>query len=112
MVAPWTRVRLSQWGRWCRGRPMSGYPSASAFVHANEGQRGGDVGDMPSEIAEIDRAVAEVHDELRQALFAGYVWAGPFRLRAIRLRWSVSTLRRRLAEAEREVELNLAQFGS
>jgi DNA-directed RNA polymerase specialized sigma24 family protein len=108
-VTPWTRVRLSQWGRWCRGRIMTGYPSASAFTHANEGARSLDEGTMPAEIEEIDRAVAAVRDEQRQALFACYVWVGPFTLRAIRLRWSVSTLRRRVADGEREVERNLSQ---
>lgn len=78
-------------------------------MHANEGARSLDEGSMPSEIEEIDRAVAGVRLEQRQALFACYVWTGPFTLRAIRLHWSVSTLRRRVADGEREVERNLAQ---
>ena len=78
-------------------------------MHANEGARSLDEGAMPAEIEEIDRAVAAARHEQRQALFACYVWTGPFTLRAIRLRWSVSTLRRRVTEGEREVERNLTQ---
>ena len=109
MVAVWTRVRLSQWGRWCRGRMPTGYPTASAFVHANEGQRGDGGCEMPSTIGEVDRAIAELRQELRQAIFAGYVWSGPFGERARRLRWPRSTLSRRLARAESHVERNLSE---
>lgn len=108
MVAVWTRVRLSQWGRWCRGRLPTGYPTASAFVHANEGQRGDGGNEMPHEIHEIDRAVAALRAELRQAVMAGYVWSGPFCQRALRLQLSTSTLRRHLSRAEAQVERMLS----
>lgn len=82
----------------------TGYPTASAFVHANEGQRGEGERDMPHAIYEIDRAVAALRSELRQAVMAGYVWSGPFTSRALRLQLSTSTLRRQLSRAEAQVE--------
>lgn len=104
MVAVWTRVRLSQWGSWCRGRLPTGYPTASAFVHANEGARCRDEGTMPAELAEVERAVAALRQELRQATIAGYVWRGPWRERAGRIGVSAATLRRHLVRAEAQVE--------
>ena len=109
MVAVWTRVRLSQWGSWCRGRLPTGYPTASAFVHAGEGARCRDEGaDMPHDLREVEQAVATLRQELRQATIAGYVWRGPFSERARRLDISSSTLRRQLLRAEAQVERNLS----
>lgn len=96
----WTRVRLGQWGRWCRGGMQTGYPSRSAFVRAGEGARGDDVLTLPDELAEVERAVNASESDLRQALHAAYIWRGPMWLRAVRLGVSESTLRRRISRAE------------
>jgi hypothetical protein len=107
-VIEWTRVRLSQWGRWCRGGVQTGYPSRSAFVRAGEGARGqGDGPDLPPSIEEVERAVRALSAELRQAIHAVYVWRGPFWVRAVRVGASERTLRRRVREAEQRVNFAL-----
>jgi hypothetical protein len=100
----WTRVRLGQWGKWCRGRSVSGYPSASAFMFANSGSRASNDGqDVPSDIAEIDAAVAKVPAPLRQVLIMFYCTTGPLWFKAGRLYISRRTMMRRLRTAEEKV---------
>jgi hypothetical protein len=107
-VIEWTRVRLSQWGRWCRGGVQTGYPSRSAFVRAGEGARGEGSGpELPPSIEEVEQAVRALSAELRQAIHAVYVWRGPFWVRAVRVGASERTLRRRVREAERLVNFAL-----
>jgi hypothetical protein len=107
-VIEWTRVRLSQWGRWCRGGVQTGYPSRSAFVRAGEGARGEGSGpDLPPSIEEVEQAVRTLSAELRQAIHAVYVWRGPFWVRAVRVGASERTLRRRVREAEQRVNFAL-----
>lgn len=100
----WTRVRLGQWGKWCRGRNISGYPSASAFMFANMGSRAsGDGLDVPQDIAEIDAAVAKIPAPLRQVLVIYYCTTAPLWFKAGRLYISRRTLMRRLRTAEEKV---------
>lgn len=107
-VIEWTRVRLSQWGRWCRGGVQTGYPSRSAFVRAGEGARGESGGlDLPPSIEEVEQAVRALSAELRQAIHAVYVWRGPFWVRAVRVGASERTLRRRVREAEQRINFAL-----
>ena len=107
-VIEWTRVRLSQWGRWCRGGVQTGYPSRSAFVRAGEGARGqGDGPDLPPSIEEVEQAVRALSADQRQAIHAVYVWRGPFWVRAVRVGASERTLRRRVREAEQRVNFAL-----
>jgi hypothetical protein len=107
-VIEWTRVRLSQWGRWCRGGVQTGYPSRSAFVRAGEGARGEGSGpELPPSIEEVEQAVRALSAELRQAIHAVYVWRGPFWVRAVRVGASERTLRRRVREAEQRVNFAL-----
>jgi hypothetical protein len=107
-VIEWTRVRLSQWGRWCRGGVQTGYPSRSAFVRAGEGARGEGSGpDLPPSIEEVEQAVRTLSADQRQAIHAVYVWRGPFWVRAVRVGASERTLRRRVREAEQRVNFAL-----
>ena len=107
-VIEWTRVRLSQWGRWCRGGVQTGYPSRSAFVRAGEGARGEGSGpELPSSIEEVEQAVRTLSADQRQAIHAVYVWRGPFWVRAVRVGASERTLRRRVREAEQRVNFAL-----
>ena len=109
-VIEWTRVRLSQWGRWCRGGVQTGYPSRSAFVRAGEGARGEGSGpELPPSIEEVEQAVRALSAELRQAIHAVYVWRGPFWVRAVRVGASERTLRRRVREAENCINSTLTR---
>lgn len=104
----WTRVRLGQWGKWCRGRSVSGYPSASAFMFANMGARAsGDGRDVPDDIAEIDAAVAKIPAPLRQVLVIYYCTTAPLWFKATRLYISRRTMMRRLRTAEEKVHHEL-----
>lgn len=106
----WTRVRLKNWGRWCRGRPVTGYPTASAFMWANTGDRASsNLMDAPTDIAEIDAAVAKLPATLRMPVIAYYVGTGPLWLRAARLRISRRTLMRRVETAERKIDFAIAE---
>ena len=109
-VIEWTRVRLSQWGRWCRGGVQTGYPSRSALVRAGEGARGEGSGpELPPSIEEVEQAVRALSAELRQAIHAVYVWRGPFWVRAVRVGASERTLRRRVREAENCINSTLTR---
>lgn len=107
MIA-WTRVRLAQWGRWCRGQVRTGYPTASAFVHAGMGDRGGyDGADMPPDLQEIENLVNSMSSILRQPLIAFYVRTGPLWLRAAHAGVSRRTLLRRVRTAEEWIDRNI-----
>lgn len=104
----WTRVRLTGWGRWCRGRAVSGYPSASAFMFANMGARASQtLSDAPRDVAEIDAAVAKIPAPLRQVLVIYYCTTAPLWFKATRLYISRRTLMRRLRTAEEKVHFYL-----
>jgi hypothetical protein len=104
----WTRVRLGQWGKWCRGRAISGYPTASAFFWANSGARASQSGsDAPDDIAEIDAAVGKIPQPLRQILVIYYCTTGPLWFKAGRLYMSRRTMMRRLRTAEGKVHFQL-----
>ncbi len=106
----WTRVRLSQWGYWCRhGGVYLGLPRAAAFTHANEGARGTDGGrDMPDDLAELDRIVAQMPHLHRQPIMAYYVREGPLWFRALSVGCSPRTLCRRVQVAEQWIDRRLA----
>jgi DNA-directed RNA polymerase specialized sigma24 family protein len=105
----WTRVRLTNWGKWCRGRAISGYPSASAFMFANLGARAADdTRDIPSDIAEVEEAIKRIAQPLRQVLVIYYVATGPLSEKANRLSISRRTLMRRVKTAEEKINLALA----
>ena len=99
----YTRVKLSQWGRWCRGRPVTGYPTAAAFTWANTGGKGSSGGLAPDDILETEQAVARLGQAWKQPLVAYYVSTGPLWLKAQRLNISRRTLMRRVETAERKV---------
>jgi DNA-directed RNA polymerase specialized sigma24 family protein len=104
----YTRLRLTQWGRWCRGRPQTGYPSMSPFMRANEGSRatGNDLA-LPDDILEVEQSVNKLSSPHRMALIGYYVMTGPLWLRAARLRISRRTMMRRVTTAERQINLRL-----
>lgn len=104
----YTRMKLAQWARYCRGRVRTGYPTSAAFTHADEGDRAhDDTSAMPQDLSEIDRVVAHLTEIHRVPLLAFYVARGPLEVRAARLKTSRRTLMRRVATAEQKVHLSL-----
>jgi hypothetical protein len=104
----WTRVRLTQWGRYCRGGSKTGYPTASAFVHADEGGRGGDdCSPMPTELQEVEDCVRRMSWSLAGPVHAEYIWRGPRWYKAVQLRISLSTYKRRLRSSEEWIDRQL-----
>lgn len=108
----WTRMRLSQWGKWCRGRAVSGYPSASAFFYANSGERSAAGTEAPDDIAEVDAAVAKISAPLRQVLILFYCTTGPVWWKAQKVFTSRRTLMRRVRLAEERVNFHLGIAGA
>ena len=105
----YTRVRLRQWGRYCKGTDPTGYPTSSAFTHANEGSRGGDDNSpLPPDLQEVDRAVCSMSWGLAGPVHAEYIWRGPRWFKAIKLRVSLSTFKRRLLTGEGIVDRRLS----
>lgn len=104
----YTRMKLAQWARYCRGRARTGYPTSAAFTHAEEGDRAhDDLSEMPPDLSEIDRIVAHLAALHRVPLVAFYLGRAALEVKAARLRISRRTLMRRVATAEREVHLAL-----
>lgn len=107
MIA-WTRLRLAQWGRWCRGQVRTGYPTASAFMRAGMGDRSiYDGADMPADLQEIEDLVNSMSSILRQPLIAFYVRTGPLWLKATHAGVSRRTLLRRVRTAEEWMDRQL-----
>lgn len=105
----WTRVRLSQWGRYCRGGLTTGYPTSSAFVHADEGARAHDDNSpMPPELEEVQRCISRMSWSLAGPIHAEYIWRGPRWFNAVKLRISLSTYKRRLRTGEEWIDRQLA----
>lgn len=105
----YTRMRLTQWGRWCRGRPITGYPKASAFVLANMGARATSNADaLPDGIGDIDAAVAKLSPILKSCLIGYYVRTGPLWWKATTLGVSRRTFMRRVSTAEARINQMLA----
>ncbi len=104
MTLEWTRVLLTQWGRWCRGKPRTGYPTASAFYFANMGSRRGDNNDEPpEEVQLIERVICKIPHHDKQLLTMQYASNGPLWMKAIRLNLSRRTYSRRVGNAEHKV---------
>ena len=104
MTLEWTRVLLSQWGRWCRGKPRTGYPMASAFMFANMGSRAAKDDDaIPDEIAVIERVICALTPHDKQLLTAFYATNGPVWLKAGRIQLTRRTFMRRVGNAEQKV---------
>lgn len=104
----WTRVRLTQWGRWCQGQRRTGYPTASAFVHANEGDRAAyDGADMPPELQEIENAVMDLSWHCRVPVLWYYTRRGPVWWKALQCRVSKTTFLRRVRTAEDVIDRRL-----
>ncbi len=104
----WTRVRLSQWGRYSRGSSKTGYPTAAAFVHADEGGRAQDDNSpWPAEIQEVQDALRLMSWSLAGPVHAEYIWRGPRWYKALQLGVSLSTFKRRLNTAEGIVDRRL-----
>jgi hypothetical protein len=108
-VIDWTRVRLTRWGNWCKGGRRTGYPTAAAFVHANEGGRGSDTGcDMPDDIQEVEDAVRHMSHELAGVIIQVYARTGPLWLKAVKLQISKNTLKSMLRIAEDWIDKELS----
>lgn len=100
----YTRMRLTQWGRWCRGRPITGYPKAAAFMFANLGARAtGNDDALPDGIEGIDKSVAKLSPILKACIIAYYVRTGPLWWKAASLGISRRTFMRRVTTAEYRV---------
>lgn len=103
-----TRIRISRWAKACRGRIANGWPTASAFTHANEGDRAHDrARDLPPNLIEIDRAIATLPPIHREPLVAFHLTRASLEVKAARMRISRRTLMRRVELAERQVHLAL-----
>jgi len=103
-----TRMKLAQWARYCRGRARTGYPTSAAFIHAGEGDRAhDDLSEMPPDLSEIDRIIARLAELYRVPLVVYYLGRAALEVKAARLRISRRTLMRRVATAERQVHLML-----
>lgn len=103
-----TRIRITRWAKACRGRVTNGWPTASAFTHANEGARAFDVTtDLPPELAEVDRAIAALPPLHRVPLLAYHLTRASLEVKAARLRISRRTLMRRVELAELRVHREL-----
>lgn len=103
-----TRIRIARWAKACRGRSTNGWPSASAFTHANEGDRAHDQArDLPGDLSEIDRVIARLAPTHRIPLLAFHLTRASAEVKAARLRISRRTLMRRVELAERQVHLAL-----
>jgi len=103
-----TRMKLAQWARYCRGRARTGYPTAAAFTRANEGDRAHeDASAMPADLSEIDRVVAHLAELHRVPLVTFYLSRAALEVKAARLRISRRTFMRRVAVAEQTVHLRL-----
>ena len=103
-----TRIRIARWAKACRGRVLNGWPTSSAFTHANEGDRAYDlVRDLPPDLAEVDRAIATLPPIHREPLVAFHLTRASLEVKAARMRISRRTLMRRVELAERQVHLNL-----
>lgn len=101
----YTRLRLTQWGRWCRGKAVTGYPKASAFMFANLGARAtGNDGALPDGIEGIDKAVAKLSPILKACIISYYVRTGPLWWKATSLGISRRTFMRRVSTAEYRVD--------
>jgi len=101
-------VRLERWGRWCRGKSVTGYPRASAFVHAGTGDRAPDGSAyMPPDIEEIDRIIATMPGANRQPIIVMYTMTGPIWFKALRAGVPRETFRRRVITAERWIDARL-----
>lgn len=101
MSIEWARVRLSSWGRWCRGGIGTGLPKSAAFVHAGEGARAYDNDKyMPSDIEEIDSIVNRLPAHPRQILIQVYTKPGSLKVKAAKLEMHRDTLRMRLRNSE------------
>lgn len=108
MSLEWTRVRLAQWGRWCRGGRRTGYPTASAFVWAGHGDRAKyDGNDMPWEIAEIENAVMLLSHHCRKPLLWYYTRTGPIWWKALQCEVPKTTFLRRVKMGEDAVDRRL-----
>jgi DNA-directed RNA polymerase specialized sigma24 family protein len=104
-----TRIRISRWAKLCRGRITNGWPTSSAFTHANEGERAYDLThDLPPDLTEVDQAVASLTPLHRAPLLAFYLSQAPLQFKAAKLRISRRTLMRRVELAERKVHLALS----
>jgi len=112
-VIAWTRVRLTQWGRHCRGGYKTGYPTQAAFVNALSGDRCKHEGEeMPADMQEVQRAVDMLPSDFRQPILKFYTKAGPLWLKAVQLEMSRETLKRRVGIAEVKIDQYLEDYAN
>jgi DNA-directed RNA polymerase specialized sigma24 family protein len=107
----YTRLRLTLWARYVKGNAWPrGYPSASAFVHANEGERiphNAPLPPMPPDIEETDQVVCRAPEHHRTVLYVFYLQDCSFRERARRVRMSTYRFKKALARAVEFVDRRL-----
>lgn len=111
MSIEWTRVRLAQWGRYCKGGYPKPLPSQSSFMNAMSGGRAYDnLRDMPDDLAEVQRAVDWLSSGFREPILQWYTKDGPQWLKAVRLGISRETLKRRVKLAEQKIDQYLMEL--
>ena len=104
----WTRVRLAEWGRWCRGGENHGLPTMAAFARANTGGRAAyDAACMPEHIELMNGIVMGLAEEHRVTLVTVYCRAGPLWWKAAKLNISIGQLRGRIKRAESAADISL-----
>lgn len=111
MSIEWTRVRLAQWGRYCKHGLPKAWASQSSFMNAMSGGRAYDTArDMPGDLEEVQRAVDFLPSCFRQPILQWYTKDGPLWLKAVRLDMSRETLKRRVRMAEMKIDQYLQEI--
>jgi hypothetical protein len=101
--------RLYEWARWSRGGDWIGLPSVTVLGRVMEqgvlgaGQSGRPTMDIPEHIAEVDRAVSQLAEPLRNVCKAQYLTRGDLPVKARRLKISRNSFKSRLEIARRRV---------
>lgn len=85
-------ILLSEWGEWQAGMNRSGLglPSQSAFarmrVDHDRAATSPDVKLVDDDMRRVDAAINDLHADMRVVMVAHYVWGGPVKTKADRLK--------------------------
>lgn len=101
---------LGDWGRWkCRenASPL-GYPTEAAFAkdkvdHGGWGSVSPDVPLVDDDLRRADVAINGLHPNGRLMVIAHYIWIGPVKMKADKMRMSPARYYFRLAAAHEEI---------
>lgn len=102
----WIRVRLAEWGRWCRAEGI-GYPTISAHESLHLGAGVFDSAEMPEDLRAVDRAVWALQPGHKCVIVEVYTHRGSHEDHMIRLRLPKWAYYRRKNLAESKVYWHL-----